>query len=265
MGGVCRWLCCAAIAFASAANLALAEPMSRRPAAITNSIGMKFVWVPPGEYLIGSPESEPGRATNESQRNVRIARGFYLGACEVTQQQFAAVMQEQPSAFSSTGERRAAVEGLDTDDFPVESVAWDEAVEFCRRLNECDAEQRAGRKYRLPDEAEWEYACRAGAASTWSFGDDVDMLDDYAWFGRRASANRPHVVGTKKPNAWGLYDMHGNVWEWCGDVDMVDQHARIIRGGSWFSAAANTRCATRRDDPATVTDPDTGFRVLLQP
>jgi formylglycine-generating enzyme required for sulfatase activity len=231
---------------------------------IANSLGMKFMWAPPGDAHIGSPASEPGRSDDETRRAVRVVRGFYIGVHEVTQAQFAEVMGRNPSAFSARGDRRQFIEGMDTANFPVESIAWNDAIEFCRRLGQRPAEQRARHTYRLPTEMEWEYACRAGEQRSWSFGNDPAKLADYAWFGRHAVGNRPYAVGMKRPNRWGLHDMHGNVWEWCADVTMSDEHARIIRGGSWFSPAANTRSAARRDDPATITDPDTGFRVVLE-
>lgn len=233
-------------------------------APVINSLGMKFVWIPAGEARIGSPTSEPGREVNEPLRVIRFGEGFNLGACEVTQAQFYAVMQSNPSAFSRAGYHAKSVVGINTTNFPVESITWAEAVAFCDALSNLPDERRAGRKYRLPTDAEWEYACRAGSSTIWQFGDDLTDLPDYAWFGRAAVGHRPHPVGQKRPNRWGLFDMHGNVWEWCADIDMTDEHARIIRGGSWFSPAANTRSATRRDDPATVKDPDTGFRVLLE-
>ena len=224
----------------------------------TNEVGMEFVLMPAGELLMGSPRGEPGREANERpQHEVRITKAFYIGAHEVTQEQYAAVMGRNPSKFP--GARN-----------PVERVSWHDAVEFCARLSEKD-----GRTYRLPTEAEWEYACRAGSTTAYSFGDDPRRLDDCAWYSRN-SEHRPHEVGLKLPNAWGLYDMHGNVWEWCQDwyADGYRSSAaedptgptsgsyRCVRGGSWFDYPTPLRSAARgRDSPSNRPD-DHGFRVV---
>jgi len=222
--------------------------------------GMEFVAVPAGGFIMGAPRDEPGMRRSESpQHEVRITRTFLLGACEVTQEQYAAVTGQNPSRFT-------APRG------PVDSVSWDDAAAFCARLSEMD-----GATYRLPTEAEWEYACRAGSTTVYCFGDDPEPLVDYAWYSRN-SGSRPHEVGSKLPNAWGLYDMHGNVWEWCQDwyVDGYRSRApvdptgpasstyRAVRGGSWFDYPTPLRSAGRgKDQPFNHVD-DHGFRVVCE-
>ena len=170
---------------------------------IVNSIGMKLTLIPTGEFQMGSPGSDSEASDNEKpQHLVKITQPFYLGVYEVTQEQYERVMGQNPS------------DGHIAAKYPVESVSWNDAVEFCRRLSELPEEKAAGHVYRLPTEAEWEYACRAGTTTVYSFGDSKSQLGEYAWFNRNGGKN---PVGQKKPNPWGLYDMHGNVMEWCQD------------------------------------------------
>jgi formylglycine-generating enzyme required for sulfatase activity len=160
--------------------------------------------------------------------------------------------------------------------YPVEQVSWEDAVEFCKKLSDLPEEKKAGRKYRLPTEAEWEYACRAGSKAAYSFGENSKTLGDYSWFGGN-SGPQPHPVGEKKANAWGLYDMHGNVWEWCSDwYDEYPKGAvsdpsgpsegsfRVFRGGGWSAGAAYCRSAGRSGGvPSFRFSGDGGFRVAL--
>jgi len=245
-----------------------------------NSLGMKFAYCPPGTFLMGSPETEAGRQANEAQSTVTISQGFYLGRHEVTQAEFEQVMDRNPSAFSRTGTSNAVVKELDPSRFPVDSVTWSQAVEFCQRLS-----QREGKSYRLPTEAEWEYACRAGTSTPFHFGNSCDGTqinckgnDPYGNVPPGPFLNRPDTVGSHSPNAWGLYDMHGNVFEWCdGYLDDFPSplgmqspttklpHIRINRGGSYRSDGGTCRAAYR----SGVANPQTpnsafGFRVLLE-
>ena len=228
---------------------------------IINSAGMVLLPIPSGEFMMGSPDSDMEAMDREKPRHpVKITRPFHLGMLEVTQSQYQAVMGRNPRFFQ--GPNR-----------PVEQVSWLDAVEFCRRLSDLPEEKRAGNVYRLPTEAEWEYACRAGTNTVYSFGDDSSRLAEYAWFDFNAQGTT-HPAGQKKPNPWGLYDMHGNVWEWCQDWYGEFPHERVtdpagpfsgshrvIRGGSWFNAQ---RCgsAFRFRREMSVRLGRLGFRVV---
>jgi formylglycine-generating enzyme required for sulfatase activity len=205
----------------------------------TNTIGMKLVYIPPGEFMMGSND---GDSDEKPVHKVRISKGFYMGVYEVTQAQWQAVMGTNPSNFKG-------------DNLPVETVSWNDATEFCKKLS-----QKEGRTYRLPTEAEWEYACRADSNTRFCFGDNDSGLDDYAWYGYEKSGKQTHPVGQKKPNAFGLYDMHGNVWEWCQDWYDEDYYsrspevdpqghdtgsARVLRGGSWGISPGACRSVDR--------------------
>ncbi len=230
------------------------------PSEITNSIGMRLKLIPAGEFLMGSPETEAGRKDDEKQHRVRITKPFYLGVHEVTQAEYKRVMGTNPSHFQ--GARN-----------PVESVSWDDAVNFCQRLSDLPAERSAGHVYRLPTEAEWEYACRAGTTTAYSFGDSATALGEYGWYGVN-SQNMSHPVGEKEANGFGLYDMHGNVWEWCEDrhgeypgVDTTDPHGpstgsvRVFRGGGWGGTPASVRSANRDWYSPGNRDISLGFRL----
>jgi formylglycine-generating enzyme required for sulfatase activity len=235
-----------------------------------------------GEFLRGSPDGDPdARADEKPRRKVKITGPFFLGKYKVTQEQYEEVMDRNPSAFAAAGRFKAKVAGADTRRHPVESLSWLEAVRFCNRLSDRHGLPRyykiegktvtirGGAGYRLPTEAEWEYACRAGTASRWSFGDGAARLGEYAWYARNASG-ATHPVGARKPNPWGLYDMHGNVAEWCWDrySDAYYRRSpvsdppgpgegatRVFRGGGWNVEAAETRSAAR--DSLGI-----GYRVL---
>jgi formylglycine-generating enzyme required for sulfatase activity len=238
---------------------------------ITNSIGMKLVLIPKGTFMMGSPESEEGRYDVETQHEVTISKDYYLGVYEVTQAQYEKVIGKNPSHFQ--GEK---IKGSSSN-HPVECVSWLDAVEFCKKLSELPEEKKAGRVYRLPTEAEWEYACRAGSKSAYSFGESSKSLGDYAWFDENSNG-QTHPVGEKKANAWGLYDMHGNVWEWCSDwigeypngavsdpVGPRENSDRVIRGGCLCDVAAGCRSGSRYwSDPSGHVSSD-GFRVALSP
>jgi formylglycine-generating enzyme required for sulfatase activity len=206
---------------------------------------------------------------------VEITRPFYLGVHPVTQEEYRSVMGKNPSHFSADGEGKKKVAGVNTDHFPVEMVSWHDAAEFCRRLSHRTEEKKAGRAYRLPTEAEWEYACRAGSRSLYSFGDDQKKLGGYAWFVENSSS-MTHAVGLKEPNRWGLYDLHGNVYQWCSDWYDRDYYRqgvnrdpqgpenrslRVLRGGSWVNYARDCRAAHRGHYDPGLRYHYCGFRV----
>jgi formylglycine-generating enzyme required for sulfatase activity len=242
---------------------------AQTPKEITNSIGMKLVLIPKGTFMMGSPASEKGRQKDETQHEVTIRKDYYLGVHEVTQSEYQQVMNKNPSNFQ--GEK---IKG-DSSPHPVDQMSWNDAVEFCKRLSELPEEKKAGRVYRLPTEAEWEYACRAGSTTAYSFGESSQSLGDYAWFSNN-SDDRTHPVGQKKPNAWGLYDMHGNVFEWCSDwyaeypkgavsdpAGPKEGSSRVGRGGSWSNFAAGCRSAFRIRGNPVVSFDYFGFRLAL--
>lgn len=263
---------------------------------IINSIGMRLVLIPAGEFLMGSTPEQIGpdvedarqkpkdvsewaliRYLSEMPRHaVRISRPFHMGMCEVTQHEYEAVMGVNPSSFSAKGKRAAAVAGQDTSRHPVDSVSWEDAVEFCRRLSLLPKELAARRVYRLPTEAEWEYACRAGSTTKWTTGDDPQALDGDAWLAT-TSQGTTHPVGQKKPNAWGLHDMHGNVTERCLDWFAKDYYgksppvdpmgppngsSRIMRGGGYTNIGSLCRSAFRNTSGTRGGDDYIGFRVV---
>jgi formylglycine-generating enzyme required for sulfatase activity len=250
--------------------------------AITNSIGMKLTRIPKGFFKMGSPKDERDRRDDEEQHEVEITNGFYLGVYEVTQKQYRTLMGKNPSSFSRDGDNKAKVKGLsdeDLDDFPVEKVNWREAVEFCEKLSALQTERDSGRTYRLPTEAEWEYACRGPAFSSKAFCFGDSLSGAQANFSE-TRLGRTEKVGSYPPNGYGLYDMHGNVWEWCADsygkydyessplrdpLKNAGGSNRVSRGGSWFSYARLCRSAHRSGDDPEVRNSRLGFRVALSP
>ncbi len=236
--------------------------------AITNSLGMKFVYIEPGEYLRGSPDHELGRSSDEIQHRVILTNGFYLQATEVTQGQWKAVMGSNPSYFSDCG-----------DSCPVESVSWNDVQAFITKLNKLG--QGA---HRLPTEAEWEYAARSGSEAAFANGGITESgpghdpnLDVMGWYWRNSSHN-PQKVAGKAPNAWGLYDMHGNVWEWVQDwygdyptgqvtdpTGASSGSVRVRRGGSWDAPAINCRSANRSIFTPSRRSYNLGFRLIMTP
>ena len=204
---------------------------------------MEMVLIPAGEFMMGSPDSDKDAQPNEKpQHRVRISKPFYLGKYLVTQEQWEAVMGSSPSNFKGPKN-------------PVEQVSWDDCQGFVEKLNA----KVGGGKFSLPTEAQWEYACRAGSTGKYCFGDEESGLGEYAWYSAN-SESKTHAVGEKKPNAWGLYDMHGNVWQWCQDWYDGGYYAnsptdeptgpsggafRVLRGGSWADPARGCRSADR--------------------
>ena len=228
----------------------------------TNGLGMEFVYISPGTFLMGSPSTEFLRYSNEKQHRVTLTKGFYLQTTEVTQEQWRTVMGYNPALFKKCG-----------DNCPVELVSWNEIQKFVKKLNR----REKTRKYRLPTEAEWEYACRAGSTTRFSYGNDDEKLGEYAWYYDN-SGRRSHPVGQEKPNPWGLYDMHGNVLEWCLDwyglypagavtdpVGLSDGVARSFRGGSWYVTPKIARSAFRYGYPTSIRAIYLGFRLLRMP
>jgi len=234
---------------AAADRKKLADEAAKIPAAgdiVTNSIGMKLVAIPGGTFEMG----DDGRKIP-----VTITQPFLMGQTEVTNAQWQRVMRTDPSRWKAA-------------DLPVEQVSWDDAVAFCQSLS-----ANEGKTYSLPTEAQWEYACRAGTRTAYSYGDDEKILQAYGWFDSNSN-NQTHPVGQLKPNAFGLYDMHGNCWEWCSDyyADTLRGgndpkgpfagSARVIRGGSWLNVAFLCRSACRLHDDPTFRSHNYGFRVV---
>ena len=211
-----------------------------------NVIKMKFCWCPPGMFRMGSPKTENSGSSVEDQVAVTLTHGFWMSTFEVTQEQYKLVMGTSPSGFKGAS-------------LPVEKVTWKEATEFCEKMTVMDREARQlpnGWEYRLPTEAQWEYACRAGTNTAYSFGNEADDLGDYGWY-KVNSDRRTHPVGQKKPNPWGLYDMHGNIWEWCRDNIQAElpggtdpcvtnrNSGRVMRGGCFVFREYACRSAFR--------------------
>jgi len=233
------------------------------------TIGMKFMKIPAGTFLMGSPDTEKDRHDNEHQHKVTISKPFYMQTTEVTQGQWKAVMDSEPWKEDDNvkiGPNYAAP-----------WISWNDSVAYCKKLS-----AKEGKTYRLPTEAEWEYACRAGTETRWSFGDDEKVLGDYAWYYNNASnigEKYAHRVALKKPNAFGLYDMHGNVWEWCHDYygknyytqstekdprGPAEGSSRILRGGGWLNSSRYSRSALRGRPLADYRNYFLGFRVVRE-
>jgi formylglycine-generating enzyme required for sulfatase activity len=275
------------------------------PVEITNSIGMKLVLIPPGDFDMGSSQDliaeelkahrndrcDPSwymqRLPCEAPKHrVRITRPFYLGVYMVTQGEYERVMGTNPSDFSATCPRRDDLSTRNTERFPVDKVSWADAAEFCRKLSDLPAEKAVGRCYRLPTEAQWEYACRAGSSGRFGVGsgrNDVSRekaeqdLFGYGWF-LPHSGGTTHVVGGKQPSPWGLYDICGQLWEWCQDwyeanyyeVSPVNDPrgppsglTRVLRGGSWGSLPYHCRPALRYFGDPRTSSLHWGMRIAL--
>jgi formylglycine-generating enzyme required for sulfatase activity len=215
-------------------------------------LNLEMVWIPAGTFRMGSEKGD----SDEKPVHTVTLDGFWIGKYEVTQRQYEALMGTNPSSFK--GPNR-----------PVEMVSWDDAAAFCRKLS-----QATGKTYTLPTEAQWEYACRAGSTGEYCFGDGESQLGEYAWYSAN-SGTQTHDVGGKRPNAWGLYDMHGNVWEWCTDwyesysassgqrnpTGPATGSARVLCGGAWGGAAPGVRSANRNWFDPPGGDSGDGFRV----
>lgn len=228
----------------------------------------RLVWIEPGEFMMGSPDSQVINPKNlreeQPQHLVRLTKGFYLGETEVTQDLFRDVMGTNPSWFKG-------------DKHPVENVTWQQAMEFCKKLTQQEHENgrlESHLRYQLPTEAQWECACRAGSDGLWCTGNSSESLGDHAWYGEPKDGTTHHEVKTKRPNRWGLHDMHGNVYEWCLDnkrtyqdrseTDPVPHPVEskpVFRGGSWRNSAADCRSAFR--NWGHTQSPTLGFRVAV--
>ena len=241
--------------------------------ALAKGVDMTFVWIAPGKFRMGSPPEEPERREDETLHEVTLSRGFYLGIHTVTQAQWRAVMGNNPSHFK--GRKRQ------DKNRPVEGVSWDDCQEFCTKVS-----QREGKRYGLPSESEREYACRAGTTTPFHFGetistDQANYDGNYPYNkgvqGEYRSQTTP--VGNFSPNAWGLFDMHGNVWEWCQDeylpyeeliaknileTELMDNSARVLRGGSWSNFAWCCRAANRSRSAPSDRYYFNGFRVAFR-
>jgi formylglycine-generating enzyme required for sulfatase activity len=275
-------------------NKGVPRPPAGPEKGIVNSIGMQLTLISPGAFQMGSPDNEVGHMTHERPRHeVIITKPFYMGVHEVTVGEFKAFVKEtgyQTEAEKGGGALRRFPDGswrqdaatnwktpgfAQTDTHPVVCVSWNDAVAFCAWLSKKEA-----KAYGLPTEAQWEYACRAGSPTPFCFGEGVRELGQYAWYDGN-SGSRTHPVGEKKANAWGLFDMHGNAWEWTADCYGKDYYAtgpredppgprvgdvRVLRGGGWGYGATLCRSALR--DGVFVTSSRStmvGFRVVLLP
>jgi formylglycine-generating enzyme required for sulfatase activity len=234
-----------------------------------NNVTMKLVLIPAGKFMMGSPKDEKDRGKDENQHEVTISKPFYMGVYEVTQEQWTAVMGTMPwkgKKYAKDGAAHAA-----------SYISWNDATDFCKKLS-----AKTGKTVSLPTEAQWEYACRTGSKTRFSYGDDNDYskLGDYAWYTKNAwdvGEQYAHAVGQKKPNDWGLYDMHGNVWELCADSwEPSYANARrpdptvpialsfcVLRGGSFFGVGRSCRSADSvYYGPADGWGSASGFRVV---
>ncbi|MGF1569302.1 MAG: SUMF1/EgtB/PvdO family nonheme iron enzyme [Nodosilinea sp.] len=246
-----------------------------------SNITLSMVAIPAGEFVMGSPPEEEGRADNEGPQGTVRVPSFFMGSFPVTQAQYQAVMGENPSSFAENGAKR-----------PVETVSWYDAIAFCEKLS-----QQTGRLYRLPSEAEWEYACRANTTTPFNFGPTIttdlanyrgtDLESEGTTYPGHYGQGPPGSfreqttdVGSFPPNAFGLYDMHGNVWEWCADhqhdsyegaptdstawLSSDESAFRMLRGGSWYNVPASCRSARRISDSPDTSDQVSGFRVVCE-
>ena len=272
---------------------------------VIEDVEFSFRWAPPGTFTMGSPETELYRNRNEVLREVTIKSGFWILATPVTQRQFMLTKKRNPAAFCSTGSFHYRVVDLDTSEFPIDNVSWNAAAIYCRKLSQKLRKAKEPFSFDLPTEEEWEYACRAGTSTpffwgdTWSpdkancngrspYGPTAPLWDDDGF-----TLERPTPVGSYPPNAWGIYDMHGNISEWVADwypayEDSPDcpelfadwrypdsteeslaqefprERYKIFRGGSWREGAWAARSAARGFVSADLKDWTFGFRVVLR-
>ena len=237
-----------------------------------NKVTLKLVLIPAGKFIMGSSETEKGREENETRHEVTISKPFYMGVTEVTQEQYEVVMGNNPSTYKGKTN-------------PVEMANWNDAVEFCKKLS-----AKTGKTVQLPTEAQWDYACRAGSMTRFSIGDQAEELHKYGNYCDKSNTDnlpwqdkehsdgfdKTAPVGSFKPNAWGLYDMHGNIWEWCSDwngdypagavtdpTGPKDGCLRVLRGGSWYMSPQGCRSARRHGGNPDGPNGYSGFRVAV--
>lgn len=245
------------------------QPAKELTLDLGNKVTMKLALIPAGKFMMGSPENEKNRSSAEGPHEVTISKPFYIGVYEVTQEQWTAVMGTTPwrgQEYAKDGPTLAA-----------SYITWDDAADFCKRLS-----AQAARKVSLPTEAQWEYACRAGTTTRFSYGNDEDFskLGDYAWYDKNAfdiGERYAHAVGQKKPNDFGLYDMHGNVWEWCADwwehlyasagktdpAGPASGFYRVLRGGCLYGLGVHCRSADRGMGAPALNLCGLGLRVAV--
>ena len=269
---VCICVIAVTIGFVMASKLSIAGSSKSEQAVnnITNSLGMEFVHVPPGSYLRGSPSDEAGRTSDEEQQKVTLTHGYYVQTTEVTQKQWKAVMGGLPLYIRTCNE-----------DCPVERISWEDAQTFIRKLNKLEGVEY----YRLPTEAEWEYAARAGSITAFANGEiskpacnGDPTLSEIAWYCGNSKGYPHHPVAQKMPNSWGVYDMHGSVWEWCTDWyssypqgsvtdpgGPPDGKERVIRGGGLADSARSCRSANRLSLRPDIVFDYIGFRLVRSP
>ncbi|MFA6186787.1 MAG: formylglycine-generating enzyme family protein [Phycisphaerae bacterium] len=252
---------------ANAAPKAATPAPTEKTIDLGNDVTLTLVLIPAGEFDMGSPMEELKRDSDESQHHIKLTKSFYIGKFEVTQLQYRVIMEQNPSKFGG-------------DKLPVDNVNWYEAARFLKKLSD-----KTGMKFRLPTEAEWEYACRAGTKTAFNTGTTIDS--DFANYDARdpyadgiigTYLDRTCEVGKYKPNAFGLYDMHGNVWEWCSDIYDEDYYKvtpltdpkgpaegkpKVIRGGAWNEPAWKCRSADRNHRWPKDNQPMIGLRVVM--
>jgi len=235
-----------------------------------NSMGMRFIYLEPGTFIMGSPPKEKGRKPDEVEHSVTLTKGFYLQSTEVTREQWRKLMGSDPIDFTDDC----------ADDCPVNHISWDDSIAFIRKLNK----KEGVNKYRLPTEAEWEYACRAESTTAFETGNNIETecvfdpaADKIAWYCANTKG-QPKPVGTKPPNKWGLHDMNGNVYEWCSDwydtyslgsvtdpKGAATGETRVFRGGAFMYLVWHARSAHRRHHASHFKNSYTGLRVARNP
>lgn len=246
--------------------------------AFVNSVETTLVKVEGGSFLQGAINTDNLARDNERPVHLEFVKPFYISAYPITQKEYMRVMHINPSYFSLYGGGCAFVQDIDTDNFPVESVSWDDAMEFCKRLSAMPSEKVNRCSYRLPTETEWEFACRAGDNTIFAYGDsftscDANIDGHYPYNSKFVgkTLNRPCPVGLYNPNKLGLFDMHGNVWEWCIDVYkpydsniVPNMDARVVRGGAWNCYSRFCRASYRCINHKTGRFYDCGFRIVCE-